>query len=158
MTRWGYGGRILDLNPRRPHGGPPGWLAGHRATRCVRRGSGSRRDVRAHKTRGEPCAGCKSTSGNRSRSLFETTVFCPARLSISVRHLQCLNGVRLHGYHVHLGLWGALQCFRWGTNQRVCTVGAARLPYLQWSGRAESLYKKEIRDTIFAELDPWRNW
>ena len=20
-TRWGYGGRILDLNPRRPHGG-----------------------------------------------------------------------------------------------------------------------------------------
>ena len=21
MTRWGYGGRILDLNPRRPHGG-----------------------------------------------------------------------------------------------------------------------------------------
>ena len=21
MTRWGYGGRILDLNPERPHGG-----------------------------------------------------------------------------------------------------------------------------------------
>ena len=25
-TRWGYGGRILDINPRRPHGEGSWWL------------------------------------------------------------------------------------------------------------------------------------